>query len=132
PKGLEGKRQPVTHDECGRPFAKDEDLEQKIKAKKQQYKDINTKMPDPLKVGMKISAKGLKKEEQRAENESGEKVASPECPEGKVDSVIKQDEPDSETKQFLEHWEPQTKHPKEPTAGMPAGQKAGQKTTPTG
>src|SRR5690606_19363288 len=66
PKGLENKRKPVTHDECGRPFAK---------------------------------------EEQRAENESGEKIASPEHPEGKVDKVVKQDEPDPETKKFLEHWE---------------------------
>jgi hypothetical protein len=32
PKGLENKRKPVTHDECGRPFAKDE-LDEKIKAK---------------------------------------------------------------------------------------------------
>ena len=32
PKGLDDKRKPVTHDECGRPFAKDE-LDDKIKAK---------------------------------------------------------------------------------------------------
>ena len=34
PQGLKNKRKPVTHDECGRPFAKDEDaLDAKIKAK---------------------------------------------------------------------------------------------------
>ena len=32
PKGLDNKRKPVTHDECGRPFAKDE-TDDKIKAK---------------------------------------------------------------------------------------------------
>lgn len=32
PDGAKGKRKPVTHDECGRPFAKDE-LDEKIKAK---------------------------------------------------------------------------------------------------
>ena len=32
PKGLKNKRKPVTHDECGRPFAKDETGD-KIKAK---------------------------------------------------------------------------------------------------
>lgn len=37
-----------------------------------------------------------------------------------------------ETKNFLDHWEPATKHPKEPTAGMPEGKKPGQKITPTG
>lgn len=67
PKGLENKRKPVTHDECGRPFAKDE-----------------------------------------------------------------HSEPDEETKNFLEHWEPKTKHPKEATAGMPQPKKSGQKITPTG
>lgn len=35
PKGLENKRKPVTHDECGRPFAKD-DIDEKIKAKMKQ------------------------------------------------------------------------------------------------
>jgi hypothetical protein len=69
PKGLEGKRKPVTHDECGRPFAKDED-------------DLS--------------------------------------------------EPDDATKNFLDHFEPATKHPKEVTAGMPKSNVKGQKITPTG
>lgn len=39
---------------------------------------------------------------------------------------------DKETGNFLEHFNPATKHPKEPTAGMPKGTKAGEKTTSTG
>lgn len=33
PSGVKDKRQPVTHDECGRPFAKDDDIDAKIKAR---------------------------------------------------------------------------------------------------
>lgn len=33
PKGLDSKRKPVTHDECGRPFSKDEELDAKIRQK---------------------------------------------------------------------------------------------------
>lgn len=39
---------------------------------------------------------------------------------------------DPETDNFLEHFEPKTKHPLEPTAGMPPGKKQGEKVTPTG
>jgi len=39
---------------------------------------------------------------------------------------------DKETQNFLENWEPPTKHPLEPTAGMPKSNKKGQRTTPSG
>lgn len=42
------------------------------------------------------------------------------------------DEVKVESNDFLDHWESKTKHPKEPTAGMPEGKKSGQKSTPTG
>ena len=33
PKGLDNKKKPVTHDDCGRPFAKGDEVDKKIKAK---------------------------------------------------------------------------------------------------
>lgn len=63
PKGLESKRKPVTHDECGRPFGKDEEYEKevddkvrdiKIKAKAAEMKD------DPFKTNVKIAERDAK------------------------------------------------------------------------
>ena len=39
---------------------------------------------------------------------------------------------DPETDNFLEHFNPSTKHPKEPTAGMAPGKKKGERTASTG
>ena len=39
---------------------------------------------------------------------------------------------DDDTKNFLEHFDPETKHPLEPTAGMPKSNKLGERTTGTG
>lgn len=50
----------------------------------------------------------------------------------KRDKMKKDEGPDKETKNFLDHWEPKTKHPKEATAGMAPGKAKGTKTTPTG
>jgi len=41
-------------------------------------------------------------------------------------------EPDKETKSYLDSFTPETKHPAEPTAGMPKGTKRGEKVTSTG
>lgn len=48
------------------------------------------------------------------------------------DADIGSKEPDQHTKNFLEHFEPKTKHPLEPTAGMPPSNKKGQRVTSTG
>lgn len=122
----------------------DED-EIKIEEKKRQYANINNKMPDPMKENTNIAIKEAKRKKMNKE-EGGPDMASPDKPKGLDDKrkpvthdecgrpFAKKDgsEPDEETKNFLEHFDPPTKHPKEPTAGMPASNKPGQKTTSTG
>jgi hypothetical protein len=63
PKGLEGKRKPVTHDECGRPFGKDEEYEQEVDSK---VADIKSKAKvaemkdDPFKANVRIAERDAK------------------------------------------------------------------------
>ena len=103
PKGLDNKRKPVTHDECGRPFRKEEHRDEK--EDKKLINDIVDREMDEHNQKMHSGQKAQKSDDYGA---------------------------DKDTKNYLEHFNPATKHPKEPTAGMPAGKKQGERTTPTG
>jgi hypothetical protein len=127
------------------------DLDSRIKAKKKEFQVSEAKkFPDPFKTNLNVAAKSIKvKKEETVDSETAStNMASPEHPKGlesKRKPVTHDDcgrpfakdeddigEPDKETKNFLDHWEPPTKHPKEPTAGMPSGKLKGQRTTSTG
>jgi hypothetical protein len=73
---------------CTSAMKKNETLEQKIKRKKEQYKDIDTPMEDPMKVNTRIAVKDLERDKMKKDDAPHE----PESPEDSAHDVVEEDD----------------------------------------